>query len=87
MQRFLIAYDISKNSIRGRVYRLLKKRALNVQKSLFFFEGSNNDLIKLESRLSTLIENTDSLFVMPCCESCYNRSRIYSKDQAVLIAV
>ena len=87
MQRFLIAYDISKNGIRGKVYRLLKKKAVSVQKSVFFFEGTNNELIKLEHSLSSLIENTDSLFVMPCCEASYAHSRVYSKQQDNLIAV
>ncbi len=87
MQRFLIAYDISKNKIRGRAYRLLKKQASSVQKSVFFFEGNSNELAKLERMLSDIIEKSDSLFIMPCCESCYARSRIYSKDLENLIAV
>lgn len=87
MQRFLIAYDISKNKIRGRAYRLLKKQASSVQKSVFFFEGNSNELAKLERMLSDIIEKSDSLFIMPCCESSYARSRIYSKDLENLIAV
>lgn len=44
MQRFLIAYDISKNGIRGKVYRLLKKKAVSVQKSVFFLKGPTMSL-------------------------------------------
>lgn len=39
MQRYLIAYDISKDKIRSRVFRRLKEKALPIQKSVFFFQG------------------------------------------------
>ncbi len=87
MQRFLISYDITNNKIRSKVFRLLKRNAIPLQKSVFFYEGNNNELIKIEKRIYDMIKDNDNLFVMPCCEKCYANSRIYRKASPVAIAV
>ncbi|BCL60477.1 hypothetical protein DGMP_11700 [Desulfomarina profundi] len=52
---YLLAYDIADPKRLGRVYRLLKKEGINVQGSVFFVQGSEDDLNKLLSRLEVLI--------------------------------
>ncbi len=52
---YLLAYDIADPKRLGRVYRLLKKEGLNVQGSVFFVRGSEDDIEKLLSRLEVLI--------------------------------
>jgi CRISPR-associated protein Cas2 len=52
---YLLAYDISNPKRLGRVYRLLKKEGLNVQGSVFFVQGSEEEIEGLLSRLEVLI--------------------------------
>ena len=79
MQRYLIAYDISSNKIRSRVFRRLKEKASPVQKSVFFFQGKLEDLNKLESMIQAMLEDSDSFLILPCCDDCFSKARIYKK--------
>ena len=75
MQRYLIAYDISKDKIRSRVFR----RFLPIQKSVFFFQGKLEELNKLESMIQAMLEDSDSFLIIPCCDECFSKARIYKK--------
>ena len=79
MQRYLIAYDISKDKIRSRVFRRLKEKALPIQKSVFFFQGKLDDLNKLETMIQAMLEDSDSFLIIPCCDECFSKARIYKK--------
>ncbi|MBQ9275937.1 MAG: CRISPR-associated endonuclease Cas2 [Succinivibrio sp.] len=85
MLRVLICYDIHDNSVRGRAFRLLKKNAQRAQKSVFIFEGTDTKLKDLESRLSQMIEDGDSLMVVPCCDSCFARARMYGGSEELCL--
>lgn len=85
MNRWLISYDISSNRTRGRIFRFLKKRSTHIQKSLFFYIGTQNDLQKIENFIISCIDNTDSIFFMPCCDKCYYQSKLYSPATPILM--
>ncbi|WP_432787036.1 CRISPR-associated endoribonuclease Cas2 [Oligella sp. MSHR50489EDL] len=46
-QAWIIDYDIRNNKRLGRVYRLLSKEAIPIQYSIFYYEGTVNELKKL----------------------------------------
>ena len=85
MNRWLISYDVSSNKKRGRIFRFLKKRATHIQKSIFFYSGSQNELQKIEKFIISCIDKTDSIFFMPCCDKCYYQSKLYSPDSPILM--
>lgn len=46
-QAWIIAYDITDNKRLGRVYRFLKKEAIPIQRSIFYYEGTVSVLTKI----------------------------------------
>lgn len=56
---YLVAYDISHPRRLQRVHRLLKKRALPVQKSVFFFQGHEGQLKQLLDEVATLMKKKE----------------------------
>lgn len=87
MQHYLISYDISANKSRNKAFKLLKKNADAIQKSVFIYEGSVSDLTDLEYELQSLLDDNDSLFILPCCRSCFASARVHCgniKNQAMI---
>ncbi len=87
MQHYLISYDISVDKKRNKAFRMLKKRADPVQKSVFIYAGSVSELTDLEYELRSLLDDTDSLFILPCCKSCFAAARVHCgniKNQAMI---
>ena len=56
MQRYIVSYDISKDKIRGRAYRKLKKMGISIQKSVFYVELNYSELVRLQKDMMDLIE-------------------------------
>lgn len=77
MQRCLIAYDITGERGRAAMARKLEKAGRRLQKSVFLVEGSEGRLSRLERELQELLEEGDSLLVLPVCAACQTRARIY----------
>ena len=67
-----VIYDISENKIRNRVVKICKKYGLfRVQKSAFLGDLNNNQWDSLAIECDEVIEDTDSVYVFPMCESCF----------------
>ena len=52
---FLVAYDIAEPRRLRRMHRVLRKRAMPVQKSVFFYHGTEGALRRLLDELGTLM--------------------------------
>lgn len=76
----LIAYDISDDKSRNKVFKLLKNQGKKVQKSIFFINADRNKIYIIESFIKNLLKDDDSLLIMPCCESCIKNARISMSD-------
>ena len=74
MRRCLIAYDITDNRIRYKVARLLEKHGSRIQRSVFLVETGEAALRRLEANLTELLEESDNLLLLPCCDACFARA-------------
>ena len=87
MQVFLISYDISCDSDRNKVYRLLKKTCNHIQKSVFVFEGTEAVLRSIEESIMPKLGEEDSLLIMPCCADCFKKTKFYSKTTEDMVII
>ena len=84
MRWYLIAYDVSKSGVRDKCARLLQKRGRRVQKSVFMLKCGAAAMRKLEQELHNILEQSDSLFILPVCERCL-QSSIYMGELPPLL--
>lgn len=84
-QCFLISYDIADNRLRGYFFRRLKKIAIHLQKSVFFYEGNSEKLVHLEMMFSEKLSAEDNVLIMPCPKISYEDARIYSVKKRITI--
>lgn len=56
MAQFLVCYDIADPRRLGRVHRLVTKRAMFVQLSVYFLQGDRADLMTLMNELKEVID-------------------------------
>ena len=77
MRRHLIAYDVSCASARNAIARRLEKSGRRIQKSVFFVEMGTSALQKLERELQSLLNERDSLLILPVCANCCAEGRLY----------
>ncbi|WP_121823580.1 CRISPR-associated endonuclease Cas2 [Halostella salina] len=70
--RLAIAYDISDDSNRRRVYRTLQRYGAWKQYSVFELDVSKTDRVELEDELKSHIDPTDGdrIRIYRLCESC-----------------
>ncbi|MGN0909158.1 MAG: CRISPR-associated endonuclease Cas2 [Succinivibrio sp.] len=80
MLRYLIAYDITDDKIRTRVFKFLCKNAQRLQKSVFLFEGSGNSMAGIQKWIAGIMDDTDSLAVIPVSDACYAKAVVISGD-------
>ena len=67
----VIAYDISDNENRLKVFRILSELGFNSQRSVFECELQSDEILRLVSRLTSCIDpESDSLLVYPLCRRC-----------------
>jgi CRISPR-associated protein Cas2 len=72
-----VIYDISENSTRSRVSKTCKKYGLfRVQKSAFLGDLNRNESDSLALECEGMIEGTDSVYVFPMCEECFDKIRL-----------
>lgn len=56
---YLIAYDIGEPRRLQRVHRLLKRRALPVQESVFFFQGHEGALLRVLDEVADIMNHRE----------------------------
>lgn len=67
----VIAYDISSNATRTKVFKLLTELGVNSQRSVFKCELQPGEIWLLANRIAALLDpGTDSLLVYPLCRHC-----------------
>ncbi|MDM7939017.1 MAG: CRISPR-associated endonuclease Cas2 [Methanothrix sp.] len=72
-----VIYDISENRIRSRVAKICKGYGLfRVQKSAFLGDLNRNEADSLALECEAMIEESDSVFVFPMCEDCFDKIRL-----------
>jgi len=72
-----VIYDISENRIRSRVAKMCKSYGLfRVQKSAFLGDLNRNESDSLALECEGAIEETDSVYVFPMCEDCFEKIRL-----------
>lgn len=85
MQYYLVSYEINSASIRQKVATRLGKTGRRLQKTLFLARKSK--FHELEKELEELLGENDTLLVVPCCEKCFEMSRIIGPEppEAIII--
>lgn len=70
--RLAIAYDVSDDTNRRRVYRTLQRYGAWKQYSVFELEISKTDRVELEDKLESYIEpeNGDRIRIYRLCQAC-----------------
>ncbi len=72
-----VIYDISDNRIRSFVAKLCKNYGLfRVQKSAFLGDLNRNESDSLALECEAAIDESDSVYVFPMCEDCFEKIRL-----------
>ena len=72
-----VIYDISDNRIRSFVAKLCKNYGLfRVQKSAFLGDLNLNESDSLALECEAAIDESDSVYVFPMCEDCFEKIRL-----------
>jgi len=72
-----VIYDISENKIRSRVARICKNYGLfRVQKSAFLGDLNRNESDSLALECENIVAGSDSVYVFPMCESCFDKIKL-----------
>ncbi len=79
----VIAYDISDNTSRTRVFKILSELGINSQRSVFECELTTDEIRTLVTRLTPYIDpESDSLLVYPLCARCASAVAILGQGVA-----
>ena len=72
-----VIYDISDNRIRSFVAKLCKNYGLfRVQKSAFLGDLNRNESDSLALECEAAIDESDSVYVFPMCEDCFDKIKL-----------
>jgi CRISPR-associated protein Cas2 len=72
-----VIYDISENRIRSRVAKICKGYGLfRVQKSAFLGDLNRNESDSLALECEAIIDGSDSVYVFPMCEDCFDKIKL-----------
>jgi CRISPR-associated protein Cas2 len=72
-----VIYDISEDKIRSRISKICKGYGLfRVQKSAFLGDLNRNESDSLALECEAIIDCTDSVYVFPMCEDCYDKTKL-----------
>ena len=85
MQRFLISYDISSNKSRRTAAKILKNVGERIQRSVYIVEGTEKEIERINQQISELLEENDSLLVLPCCASCWEKAMFAQMEKDLLL--
>ena len=76
----LVAYDISNNKTRGRIFALLKEQGLHSQKSVFECRMNRAKLQHVYAFLRGLkLDKADSVVLYPLCRRCSGKGMVLGK--------
>ncbi|MFA5480263.1 MAG: CRISPR-associated endonuclease Cas2 [Candidatus Muiribacteriota bacterium] len=67
--KFLIAYDITDNKLRGEIFKFLSDFGLNVQLSVFEVEIEFKKIHHFLKEIETTFSSNDKVFVYPMTKS------------------
>lgn len=73
MVRIVVAYDIKKNTIRNKVFRLLESYGAWKQYSVFELEVTAVHRVALFHRIPELIEDSDRVRIYELCAHCQEK--------------
>lgn len=79
--RLVITYDISKDKIRNRVYKILESYGAWKQMSVFEIEVSKRERVELEDKLKNEIEKKDSIRIYHLCDRCLDEIETYGRSE------
>jgi CRISPR-associated protein Cas2 len=68
--RLAVTYDISKNRIRTRVFKILEKYGAWKQYSVFEVEINEIQRLRLENEIKSQIEDGDKVRIYQFCDRC-----------------
>ena len=85
MQRFLISYDISSNKSRRYAAKILKNIGERIQRSVYIVESTEKGIEHINNQISELLEDNDSLLVLPCCASCWDKALFARMEKDILL--
>ncbi|MCX2819386.1 CRISPR-associated endonuclease Cas2 [Haladaptatus sp. F3-133] len=68
--RLAIAYDVSDDSTRRRVYRTLESYGAWKQYSVFELDVTRTERVELEDRLESLLDDGDRVRIYQLCANC-----------------
>ncbi len=81
----IISYDFEKNRPRAKFSKFLKKFGRKIQYSVYEIKHSQrvlqNILSEIELKYKKQFKNTDSVIIMPICESCQKKIARYGYAQ------
>lgn len=84
---WLIVYDITKDTLRGKVSERLKDYGLErIQYSSFIGELAGHSLDSLKVDLRRLLnkgDETDSIIIFPLCNSCFNNRTLIGEKREI----
>jgi CRISPR-associated protein Cas2 len=66
----LVTYDITDNKKRQKIIKELEKLGVRVQYSCFEIEGKKREIEKVLTKISQIIDKTDSVFVFELSKEC-----------------
>ena len=68
--RIVVTYDISKNKIRTKVFRILESYGAWKQYSVFELEVTEVQLVQMKVKIKAVIEKHDKVRFYELCERC-----------------
>jgi CRISPR-associated protein Cas2 len=80
--RLVIAYDVSEDANRRRVYRTLQRYGAWRQYSIFEVNVTKTERVKLEDKLESIIDSSagDRIRVYQLCQSCLDNTTDIGAD-------
>ena len=82
----IVAYDISREEVRGRVRRFLRNMGLSmVNRSVYAGVGGERQAKKIAERLKKLLEENDNAFIIVVNEETYNRAYIVTQGDYIRV--
>ena len=83
--QILVAYDISDNKARAKIFNFLKEKGLNTQKSIFECEMDAKTLQEVRYFMDNHMDpHTDSVLFYPMCNRCTQNVDVIGKGITVL---
>lgn len=70
MSRYVITYDIHKNKIRSKLFRLLERYGAWKQYSVFEMNLNPVQRVELDHAIRDIIENSDRVRIYSLCDRC-----------------